>query len=401
MEKDKKKANSMMLTGNYAAAYGAQLCRVDTIPVYPITPQTSVLEKIIALIKDGILEAEYLPMESEHSVMAAAVAAEAVGARVFTSSTSQGLAYMHENLYVASGLRLPIVMAIPNRPIGPPVNLFADHSDTLDQRDTGWIQYYVEDAQEVIDTVVQAYKVAEHKDVLLPVMVCYEGFLISHFLEPVEVPDQELVDRFLPPYEPDHVVLHPDNVMRLQVLITDNYFTEYKYQLQEAMDNAKTVIKAVDEEFGQVFGRTYGGLLQSYRMDDAEVAILSMGSIAGISRKAVDNLRDEGLRVGSLKMRVFRPFPKELLLEQLRNVKVLVVFDRDASIGMGGIVHSETAGCLFNMPSRPAMINYILGLGGREVTLKDIIALVKEALGKAKQQPIEEPVRWVGVRGLE
>jgi 2-oxoisovalerate ferredoxin oxidoreductase alpha subunit len=403
MNEDKKPRNEtrMMLTGNYAAAYGARLSRVDTIPVYPITPQTSVLEKIIALIKDGEWDAEYLPMESEHSVMAAAVAAEATGARVFTSSTSQGLAYMHENLYVASGLRLPIVMAVPNRPIGPPVNLFADHSDTLDQRDTGWIQYYVEDAQEVVDTVVQAYKVAEHKNVLLPVMVCYEGFLISHFLEPVELPDQERVDRFLPPYEPEHVVLDPDNVMRLQVLITDNYFTEYKYQLQEAMDRAKTVIKAVDEEFREVFGRSYGGLLQPYRMEDAEVAILSMGSIAGLSRKAVDTLRDEGLRVGSLKMRVFRPFPKELLLEQLAHVKVVVVFDRDASIGMGGIVHSEAAGCLFNMPSRCAMVNYILGLGGREVTPKDIITLVKEALGKAERGSLEEPVRWVGVRGLD
>ena len=253
----------------------------------------------------------------------------------------------------------------------------------------------------MVDTIVQAFKVAEHKDVLLPAMVCYEGFLISHFLEPVELPAQGLVDEFLPPYEPDHVVLDPDNVMRLQVLTTDLYFMEYKYQLQEAMDNAKAVIKAVDAEFGDRFGRSYGGLVQPYRMDDAEVAILSMGSIAGLSHKAVDSLRSEGLPVGSLKLRVFRPFPEEDLLEQLKNVKVIVVFDRDASIGMGGIVHAEVAGSLFNLPAKPAMVNYIIGLGGREITLKEITALVKEAMERVRQGIIEKPVRWVGVRGLE
>ncbi len=401
MEKDKTIVNKMMLTGNYAAAYGAKLARVDVIPVYPITPQTSILEKIVALIREDELDAEYLPMESEHSVMAAAVAAEATGVRAFTSSTSQGLAYMHENLFVASGLRLPIVMAVPNRPIGPPVLLLPDHSDSLDQRDTGWIQYYVEDAQEVVDTVVQAFKVAEHKDVLLPVMVCYEAFIISHFLEPVELPDQGLVDKFLPPYEPEHVVLDPDNVMRLQVLTNDTYFMEYKYQLQEAMDNAKAVIRAVDAEFGDRFGRSYGGLVQPYRMDGAEVAILSMGSFAGLSRKAVDSLRLEGIPVGSLKLRVFRPFPEEDLLAYLKDVKTIIVLDRDASVGMGGIVHSEAAGCLFNLPSKPAMVNYILGLGGREIILKDISALVKEAVERTKQGVIEKPIRWVGVRGLD
>ena len=401
MKDANKIAKKMMLTGNYAAAYGAKLCRVDAVPVYPITPQTSIIEKILALIKEGELEAEYIPMESEHSVMAAALAAEATGIRVFTCSTSQGLAYMHENLFIAAGLRLPIVMAVPNRPLAPPVNLFSDYSDSMAQRDTGWIQYYMEDPQEVIDTVIQGYKVAEHKDVLLPVMVCYEAFVISHFLEPVEVPEQEMVDGFLPPYEPDHVVLDPDNVMHLQVLTTDQYFMEYKYQMQVAMDRSKTVIKAVDEEFGGKFGRSYGGLLQAYCIDDAEAAILSMGSIAGLSRKVVDRLRNEGIRIGSIKLRVFRPFPEEDLLEKTKDVKLLIVFDRDASVGMGGVVYSEAAGCLFNQGSKLAMVNYIVGLGGREVTLADIIHLTKEALGKVEQGAIKEPIRWVGVRGLE
>jgi len=401
MEKDKTVTNSMMLTGNYAAAYGAKLARVDVIPVYPITPQTPILEKIIALIGEGELDAEYLPMESEHSVMAAAIAAEATGVRAFTSSTSQGLAYMHENLYVASGLRLPIVMAIPNRPIGPPQHLIGDHSDSLDQRDTGWIQYYVENAQEVVDTVVQAFKVAEHRDVLLPAMVCYEGFTISHFLEPVELPDQEMVDKFLPPYVPSHVVLDPDNVMRLHVLTTDAYFMEYKYQLQEAMNNSKAVIKSVDEEFGIQTGRSYGGLLQPYLMEDAKIAIVSMGSLAGLSRKAVDLLRSEGISAGCLKLRVFRPFPEEELRAQLANVKIVVVFDRAVSAGMGGIMYAEVAGSIFNLPTKPAMFNYVIGMGGRDIALADIANLVKEASIRTRQGVIMEPIRWVGVRGLE
>jgi pyruvate/2-oxoacid:ferredoxin oxidoreductase alpha subunit len=397
----KEIAEKMMLTGNYAVAYGAQLARVQVVPVYPITPQTSVMEKVIELITSGKLDAEYLPMESEHSVMAAGVAAEATGARVFTASSSQGLAYMHENLFVASGLRLPIVMAVPNRCINPPVCLLPDHSDSLDQRDTGWIQYYVEDAQEAIDTIIQSYKVAEHKDVLLPVMVCYEGLIISHFREPVELPSQGSVDEFLPSYEPDHVLLSPERVMHLEVIIADNYFMEYRYQQQEGMDKSKAVIKAVDDEFGEKFGRKYGGLLQAYRMDDAEIAILSMGSLSGLSRMAVDNLRKEGIPVGSLKLRTYRPFPEEELTEKMKNIKLLVVFDRDVSIGMGGIVYAETAGSLFNLASRPVMVNYIVGLGGRDVTLRDVIALVKEALRKMEEGRIGKPVRWVVVRGLE
>jgi pyruvate/2-oxoacid:ferredoxin oxidoreductase alpha subunit len=400
MVPEKIESLKLMLTGNYAAAYGAMLARVDAVPVYPITPQTTVMEKVIELINHGELDAEYLPMESEHSVMAAAIAAEATGARVFTASSSQGVAYMHENLFVASGLRLPIVMALANRCIGPPISIYPDHSDSLDQRDTGWIQYYVEDAQEVLDTILQGYKVAENRRVLLPVAVCYEGLVISHFLEPVDLPAQRLVDEFLPPYHPEHVLLTPQKVMHLSVTVNDRYFMEYKYQQQEAMENAKAAIRAADEEFGKKFGRAYGGLLQPYRTEDAEIGILSMGSLSGLCRMAVDELRREGIPAGSIKMRVFRPFPREELRAETKNLKLLIVIDRDASIGMGGILHAEIAGCLYNLAPKPIMVNYIVGLGGRVVTIKDLMELTKQALDRMNEGRIEEPTRWVGVRGL-
>lgn len=401
MATDLESPLKMMLTGNYAAAYGAKLARAEAVPVYPITPQTTVMEKIIELIKTGELEAEYIPLESEHSVMAAAIAAEATGVRVFTASSSQGIAYMHENLFVASGLRLPIVMALANRTIGPPICIYPDHSDSLAQRDTGWIQYYVENAQEIIDTVIQSYRVAENREVLLPVAVCYEGLIVSHFLEPVKIPDQRLVDQFLPSYEPKHVLLSPKKVMHLSVYVSDQHFMEYKYQQQEAMENAKKIIKEVDQEFGEKFGRSYGGLLQPYRLEDAEVAILSMGSYCGLARMAVDDLRKEGIPLGSLKLRVFRPFPEEDLRAMTAHLRLLIVLDRDASIGMGGIVHSEVAKSLYPMESKPILVNYIVGLGGRIFTLNDLKALIKDTITFTQEGKTEPPIRWVGVRGLE
>ncbi len=398
---EQKEPIKMMLTGNYAAAYGAKLARVEAVPVYPITPQTTVMEKLIELISKGELDAEYLPMESEHSVMAAAIAAEATGARVFTASSSQGIAYMHENLFGASGLRLPIVMAMVNRSILPPISIYPDHSDSLAQRDTGWIQYYVENAQEIIDTVIQAYRVAEHKNVLLPVAVCYEGLIISHFLEPVELPSQSAVDTFLPPYEPEHVVLDPRKVMHVNVTVNDEYLTEYRYQQQEAMENAKTVIQEVNQEYAAAFGRSYGGLLDPYRMDDAEVAIMSMGSNAGLARRVVDELRDEGLPLGSIKLRVFRPFPGEEIRQMTENLKLLIILERGVSIGSDGILHAEVAGRLYSHSKRPMLANYIVGLGGRILSLTDLKALTLQTVAAMKSGTLDGATRWIGVRGLE
>ena len=391
-----------MLTGNYAAAHGARLARVEVVPAFPITPQTSIMEKMVEFIENGELDAELILAESEHSVMAAAVAAEATGARTFTATSSQGLLYMHENLFVASGIRLPIVMPIVNRSIGPPQTIVNDLSDSLDQRDTGWIQIYVENAQEAHDMVVQAYRIGEDRRVLLPVAICFEGIIISHYMEPVEILDQDKVDHFLPPYRPDHVVLHPDRPMSVgQIVIDDTYLTEIKYQQQVAMDHSKGVIREVDKVFGKTFGRTYGGLLATEMMEDAEVAILTLGSLASTARAVVKHLRKEqGMPIGLVKLRAFRPFPDQELRECLSKMKAVAVLEKDASIGAGGVVYLELSHCFNNTGERPLLIDYILGLGGRDVTFDDVKNIASTLFEERDGGFVSNPIRWYQVRGL-
>ncbi len=391
----------MMLTGNHAAAYGAKLARVEAIPVYPITPQTTVMEKLIEFISRKEMDAVYVPVESEHSVMAAAVGAQATGVRTFTASSSQGIAYMHENLFVASGLRLPIVMVAVNRCIGPPISIFPDHSDSLAQRDTAWLQIYVEDAQEVLDMVIQAYKIAENRKVLLPVAVCYEGLVVSHFLEPVEIPDQRRVDAFLPPYHPEHVILDPGRPMHLSVMVNEKYFMEYRYQQEEAMGRSKGVIQEVDQQFKEMFGRSYGGLLSTYMMEDAEIALVSMGSVCGLARVAVRELRETRMKVGAVKLRAFRPFPGELLEQILNHLELVIVLDRAVSTGYGGILFPELASALYNRSVRPYVLDYIVGLGGRTMTVSELVTLVNQSVSQYRKGQIKESIQWVGVRGLE
>ncbi|MFH1351892.1 MAG: transketolase C-terminal domain-containing protein [Pseudomonadota bacterium] len=391
-----------MLTGNYAAAHGARLARIEVMPVYPITPQTPLMEKVVEFIEGGALDAEFIPVESEHSVMAAAVAAEAMGARTFTATSAQGLLYMHENLFVASATRLPVVMAIVNRFVGPPQTIVPDHTDSLDQRDTGWIQIYVEDAQEVHDMIVQAYRIGEDKGVLLPVAICYEGIIISHKMEPVEVLDQEKVDRFLPPYRPDHVILDPERPMALgQIAMDDSYITEIKYQQQEAMEQAKVVIQEVDQEFGETFGRRYGGLISAEMMEDAEIAILTLGSMATTAREVVKQLRNEkGIPVGLVKLRSFRPFPDKELKECLSKLKAIAVLEKDVSVGAGGIVYFELCHCFNERNNNPLLIDYILGLGGRDVVPADIREIAMNLYEERNVEKINNPIRWYQLRGL-
>lgn len=391
----------MMLTGNYAAAYGAKYARVEVIPIYPITPQTSIIEKIVELIDKGELDADFVPAESEHSVMAIAVGAQATGVRVFTASSAQGLVFMHENLFVASGCRLPMVMCMVCRSLGTPQGLGYDFGDALDQRDTSWIQIYVEDAQEIMDMMIQAYRIAEDKRVLLPVAIAYEGFAISHYLEPVTLPDQKKVDAFLPTYEPDRSLANVERPIQMGISDAGNLTTEIRYQQQVAMENAKQVIEEVDREYGEVFGRSYGGLIEEVMMDDAEVAILTMGSIVSTSRIAVKELRQQGLKVGLLKLRVFRPFPWERILEIAKGVKMIVVLDRDISIGSTGIVYSEVAGALYNLADRPLLSNYILGLGGRDITVEMVKDIVLKSFQEKDKGKVLKPINWHGVRGLE
>ena len=395
-------ANRKMLTGNYAAAHGARLARAEVVPVYPITPQTHIMEKMAEFVEKGELDAEFVPVESEHSAMAVAIAAQATGARTFTATSAQGLVFMHENLFVASGLRLPIVMVIVNRALGAPNTIWPDLSDSLDQRDTGWIQIYVENAQEAHDMVVQAYLIAEDKRVLLPVAVCFEGIIISHSMEPVEVLEQRKVDCFLKPYEPEHVVLDPDRPMSIgQVVMDDSYYTEYRYQQQVAMDNAQNVIQEVDEAFGDTFGRNYGGLLSAENMQDAEVALLTLGSLTSTARAVVKKLREEGIPIGLIKLRTVRPFPDQELKKYLSTMKAVAVLKRDVSVGAGGIIHTEMSRCLNgNRDTKPLLIDYILGLGGRDVTFEDMKAIGLDLFEHRDSKIIPNPIRWHQVRGL-
>jgi pyruvate/2-oxoacid:ferredoxin oxidoreductase alpha subunit len=387
-----------MLTGNYAAAYGAKLARVRVVPVYPITPQTTVIEKLIEFIAGDEMKAEYIPIESEHSAMAAAIGAQATGVRAFTASSSQGIAYMHENLWVASGLRLPLVMVMVNRTMNPPIAGAPDLTDSLSQRDTGWIQIYVENSQEILDMVIQAYRIAEDKRVLLPVAICYEGMVISHFLEPTDVPDQSAVDEFLPPYRPEHVVLDTKRPMHV-FMASDDYLPEYRYQQEVAMENAKQVIVEVEQEFKRKFNREYGGLVTGYMMEDAEVAIVSMGNISSVARMAVSELRKDGIKAGVCKMRVFRPFPKEAMRDALRNTKLAILMDRAVSSGFGGIVYPELAATLCENGCHTYLQDCILGLAGRAVTVDRLVSLVKDSLTDYQQGNIK-PIQWIDIRGL-
>lgn len=390
-----------MVTGNYAAAYGVKYARAEVIPVYPITPQTSLMEKIIEFISHGELDAEFVPVESEHTAMAVAIAAETMGARSFTASSAQGLVYMHEMLFVASGMRLPIVMCIVNRSIGAPNNLLGDIQDSLDIRDTSWIQLYAENAQEIMDMVVQAYKIAEDPRVLLPVAVCYEGIIISHCMEPVMFLDQQRVNQFLSNYEPDHVLLDPNHPTHVQAILTDDmYYMEYKYQQQIAMENAKLVIQEVDESFGELFGRRYGGLVESCWTEDAEVILLTLGSISSTARRVVRDLRKKGIAIGFVKLRSFRPFPRELIQSLISRVKGVAVIERDASIGSGGVVYTELSSALYANEPKPKIVNYIAGLGGREVAYETLMILAEKTLQMVEGDPEFQPVQWVGVRGL-
>lgn len=390
----------IMLTGNHAAAWGARLARVEVMPLYPITPSTSVVEKLVEFIANGELNAEYIPVESEHSAMAVAICAEATGVRTFTATSSQGLAYMHENLFCASGHRMPVVMTIINRAIGGPPCIYVDLMDSMDIRDTSWLQVYVEDSQEIVDTMIMCYKIAEDKRVLLPTALCYAGMLTSYTYEPVILPEQDKVDEFLPPYHPTHFKLDPKNPQQT-MLVGPDYWMEYRYQQQQAMEQAKIVIKEVTENFANKFGRSYGGLVQEYFMEDAEYAVITIGHESRLGRVVVEELRKDGIKIGMIKVRWFRPFPKEDLQRSAKSLKQMIVFERDASIGLGGVLNSELCTAINGLQNGPKVVNYVFGLGGRTFTDEDLKRCVKESI-EAQENGIElDSIRWVGVRGLE
>ena len=377
-----------------AAAEAAALCRFEVAAVYPITPQSHVAEHLSDIVNDGRVDASFITVEGEHSALSAAIGASGTGARVITATSSQGLLYMSEIMPIASGMRLPIVMIVANRAVSSPINIWNDHSDIMPMRDTGWITFFSENGQEAVDMVIQAYKVAEHRDVMLPVDVMMDGFQLTHMVEPLFMPDQEEVDRFLPPYVP-YATLHPDNPMSMGTLAMPEIFAEAQKSKDAALVNSLTVIKEVWKEWEELFGRKYEPV-QTYRTEDADVAMVTMGSMGETAEVAVDELRQQGIKAGLVKIKLWRPFPFEDLKKAVKGIRVVAVMDRAVSFGgPGGPVFSEIRSALYDEPARPAVVNFIIGLGGRDIQVIDFVDMVKRAAaGK-----LSEPYEFYGVRG--
>lgn len=388
----------LVLSGNEAAAYGAMLARAEVISAYPITPQTKIVEKIADLIADGRFKTEFIKVESEHSAMAACISASLVGARTFTATSSQGLLLMHEMLHWASGSRTPVVMVNINRAVAPPWSVWADQTDSIAQRDTGWIQYYCESCQEVVDTIMQAYRVCEDPRVLLPAMLSEDAFFLSHTSEIVDLPPQEELDAFLGTYEPD-VRLDIDNPRSFGSLsMPHQWYPEFRYKIQEGMEHAVEAIERVDREYGSLFGRSYGGLLDLYRCEDADTVIVAAGSMCSTIRAAIEELRSEGVKVGMARIRVFRPFPTEAFRALAKDVRSLVVLDRSFSMGSEGAFFSEVKAALYPLSDRPDVRGFAVGIGGRDITIETIRSIITDS-----QRPDTgiTAQKWVGLRRCE
>jgi pyruvate ferredoxin oxidoreductase alpha subunit len=377
-----------IMTGNQAAAWAARLCKVQVISAYPITPSTPVTETISQWVERGEMKTEYIRVESEHSVMTVCVSASTVGARTFTATSSHGLLYMHEQLHWAAGSRLPIVLCCVNRAVGAPWSIFNDQQDSIAQRDTGWIQIYCRDNQEILDSVIQAYRIAEQ--VYCPVMVCFDGFVLSHTMMPVEVPDDELVCRFLPPYKP-HTILSPEDPRNINPVIfpwqrrdaegvlRDGYM-DMRWKLQHALERSRDVIVETGREYAEQFGRDHGGMLWTYRAEDAEVLLTGMGSIATEATTTADTLREEGIRAGVVGIRVYRPFPRQEVREAFKDIPAIVVFEKNISYGYEGALSADIKAALYGTGLKPPVHNYIAGLGGRDVKARELAEATRSSL---------------------
>ncbi|MCS7197450.1 MAG: pyruvate ferredoxin oxidoreductase [Candidatus Bipolaricaulota bacterium] len=379
-----------VVTGNHAVSYGVMLARAQVISAYPITPQTQVVELLSEFCANGTLRAKFIKVESEHSAMAALIGAASAGARTFTATSAHGLALMHEMLHWAAGARLPIVMANINRAMGPPWSVWTDQNDSLSQRDVGWMQVYCESNQEVLDTVIQAYKVAEK--VFMPAMLVLDAFVLSHTAEPVEIPDQALVDQYLPPYQPIYK-LDVNDPHSFGALAPPDVYMELRYKMHRAMEDALAEWARADEEYHELFGRRYG-LIEPYRTDDADLILVTSGTVTSTAREVIDELRAEGRRVGLLKIRVFRPFPAQFVREAVANARKVAVIDRNISFGMGGIFAQEIKAALYNACDRPPIFGFVAGLGGRDITPH----VITEIIEYAESHDDPEDLIWVGVK---
>lgn len=363
--------NDIFISGDEAIAIGTKLARPKVIAAYPITPQTITVERLSEMVERGELEAEYMHVESEHSAISAAMGASAVGARTFTASSSQGLLYMTEGLHYASGGRFPIVMMNANRSVALPWSIYGDQRDSLGLLDSGWIQVYVEDAQEALDMMIQAYKIAEHREVLTPMMVNIDGFILTHTYEMVNIPDQKQVDAFLPAFEtPNKMSFENPKNMGFSSQPIDN--TEFKYQQDRAMHASRKVIEQTDAEFAEAFGRKYHGMVESYQCADADYILITLGSICGTTRIIVDELRSQGMKVGMLKIRFMRPFPEKEIQQITKNAKAIGVLEKNISFGYEGTVFTNVLSALAKTTNRPFMKNFVGGFGGRNISKNEI-----------------------------
>jgi pyruvate ferredoxin oxidoreductase alpha subunit len=362
-----------IMEGSHAVAEIVKRCRPQVISAYPITPQTHIVEALAQMVADCEIDAEYITVESEFSALSACLGASAAGSRVYSATTSQGLALMFEVCFNVAGMRQPIVMSIVNRSLGAPLSIWNDQQDSISLRDSGWLQFYAEDNQEAADLHMIAYKVCEDHDVLLPSFVCFDGFILSHTYEPVDLPSQEEVDAYLPGFVP-YQQLDAKNPLSMGMYATPEYYMEFRYQIDRAMKDTRKVITRTGREFSEQFGRDYSGLVEGYRLDDADTALVAMGSICGTAKDAIDEMRQAGRKVGLLKIRTYRPFPGPEIADALAGVSTVAVLDKNISLGNGGAVGTEVKAELYG--SGINVLDYIIALGGRDVRKKDIAAVV-------------------------
>lgn len=386
------------LSGNEAVAIALRQINPDVFPAFPITPSTEIPQYFASFVANGQVDTEFIPVESEHSSMSAAIGASAAGARSLTATSSCGLAYMWEELYIAASNRLPLALALVNRALSGPININCDHSDSMGARDSGWIQIYAENNQEAYDNMVQAYRISEHQDVRLPIMICQDGFITSHAVENIELLEDDEVKNFVGEYRPENYLLNPECPMAVGPYSITDYYMEAKRNQAEGMKHVEQVVLDVAEEFAKVSGREYG-LFEEYCMDDAEVAVVMIGSAAGTTKDAIDKLRAEGKKVGLLKIRLFRPFPADAIAKALSNVKAVAIMDRaEGYTNHGGPLGADVMSALFRARSQALAVNYIYGLGGRDVRVEDMESIFATLEQIVKNNDAGETYRYLGIR---
>ena len=389
------------LSGNEAAAIAMKQINPDVVAAFPITPSTEIPQYFSTFVANGEVDTEFVAVESEHSAMSATIGAEAAGARAMTATSANGLSLMWEMIYIASSLRLPIVMALVNRAVSGPLNIHNDHSDAMGVRDAGWIMLFSENNQEAYDNMLMAHKIAEHKDVLLPVMICQDGFITSHSIENIQLENDEDVKKFVGEYKPEHYLLNDKEPIAIGPLDLQAYLFEHKAQQGEAMKNAKKVIKEVAEDFEKWTGRKYE-FFEKYKLDDAEIAIVCMNSTAGTTKAVVDKLREQGVKVGLLKVRMFRPFPAEEIAEALSHLKAVAVLDKADSLNAaGGALFEDVTSAMYVNKKQVPMVNYVYGIGGRDTTEKQLESVYSDLAEIVQSGNLGEPYRYLGLRREE